>query len=58
MGKEEKKKEVDILAVSIKPSPILKGEPAKRLVLLMDKPTDKTKLFEKCKKLSTIFKRV
>lgn len=49
-------KEVDILAVSIKPSPVLKGSDAKKLLEEMSKPSNNKDLFKKCKELSLSFK--
>jgi hypothetical protein len=50
--------EVDVLAVSMKPSPILKGVNAKKLLDEMAKPKDNTEFFNRCKETSKKFKVV
>lgn len=45
-------KEVEAMAVSVKPTPIFVGESAKRL---MEYSKDNTELFRKCKDLAKIF---
>jgi len=49
-------KEVDVLAVSMKPSPILKGASAKRLLDEMAKPKDNTEFFKRCRESAKKFK--
>lgn len=43
------------MSVSIKPTPVFRGESAKKLIKQMENPTDKTEFFNKCKELSKIF---
>lgn len=43
------------MPVSTKPTPVFKGEAAKKLLKQMENPTDKTELFKKCKEASKIF---
>ena len=54
-GNMRNDKEVDVLAVSMKPSPIFKGESAKKIIDAMSKPSNNAELFKKCKELSKIF---
>ena len=49
-------KEVDVLAVSMRPSPILKGNDAKRLLAKMENPPNNKAVFEKSRELAKIFK--
>ncbi len=49
-------KEVDVLAVSMRPSPILKGNNAKRLLAKMENPSNNKAVFEKSRELAKIFK--
>ncbi len=49
-------KEVDVLAVSMKPSPVISGEVAKRLLEEMNKPSNNAELFKKCKESALKFK--
>ena len=49
------KEELEIMAVSVKPTPVFTGEAAKKLIEKIEKPTDKTELFKKCEQLSKIF---
>lgn len=46
------------MPVSIKPTPVFKGETAKKLLKQMENPTDKTEFFKKCKEASKIFTTV
>jgi hypothetical protein len=46
------------MSVSIKPSPIIKGKAARRILHIMNHPTDNTELFKKCAELSKIFTTV
>jgi len=46
------------MPVSIKPSPIIKGEGAKKINELRNNPADKTLLWDKCKELSKIFETI
>lgn len=45
----------DVMAVSVRPSPIIKGEAAKKLLDAMNKPTNNTELFKKCEQASKLF---
>lgn len=45
----------DIMAVSIKSSPIITGEAAKKILEMIKNPTDKSELFKKCAELAKIF---
>ena len=46
------------MPVSIKPSPVIKGEAARRMLHRMNHPTDNTELFKKCAELAKIFTTV
>ena len=50
------KEDVDVLAVSMKPSPTISGEVAKRLLEDMNKPSNNAELFKKCKESALKFK--
>lgn len=61
MGKSNRKQrdekgEVDIMAVSIKPAPVFKGQAAKDLLCKVENPTSKKELLAKCEELGKIFK--
>ena len=45
-------KEMGTVSVSIRPTPIIKGESAKRLAYIIEHPTDKPELLKKIKELS------
>lgn len=46
---------VDVMAVSVKSTPIFKGEDAKKLIEVINNPTDKSELFKKCSNYAKIF---
>ena len=50
-----KLKEGGIMAVSIKPTPVFKGDAAKKIGREMSNPRDNSKVFEKCERLSKRF---
>jgi len=45
----------DIMAVSVKSSPIITGAAAKKIFEMIKNPTDKTALFKECAELAKIF---
>ena len=52
---KENNEEVEVMAVSIKPSPILKGEVAKKLLADLEKIPKNKELFKMSKEMSNIF---
>jgi hypothetical protein len=46
-----------IMAVSIKPAPVIKGEAAKKIIDSYRKPTDNSAFLSKCKRESEFFVR-
>ena len=54
----EKDYEIEVLAISNRPTPVFTGEAAKKIIHQMEHPTDKTELFKRCKKHSKLFKRL
>lgn len=43
------------MAVSLKATPVIKGQSALKLMEMLKHPSDKTELFKKCEQLSKIF---
>jgi hypothetical protein len=43
------------MAVSLKATPVIKGQSALKLMEMLRNPSDKTELFKKCEQLSKIF---
>jgi len=43
------------MAVSLKATPVIRGQAALKLMEMLKNPSDKTELFKKCEKLSKIF---
>lgn len=53
---DDKERRVRVMAVSVKPTPIFKGEDAKKFLENMDNPKYDKDFFDNCKELSKIFK--
>ncbi|KUO63192.1 MAG: hypothetical protein APF84_09630 [Gracilibacter sp. BRH_c7a] len=53
---QDENEEVDVLAVSIKPSPVLSGMSAKKIIKEMSQPSNNHQVLEKCKRSSLLFK--
>jgi hypothetical protein len=43
------------MAVSLKATPVIRGQSALKLMEMLKHPSDKTELFKKCEQLSKIF---